>query len=252
MAAAYDNYNYTSFWVGREYEHKSEVVAIRAFLHKIHKIKTILDIGGGYGRLTPNYLFRAKKAILSDPSSQLLKIARDTFKGEKKLNYVHATLSSLPTKIKRHSVDVVLMVRVVHHITNMDAAFEDINKLLKPNGYLILEYANKRHLKATVKELLAGNFMFPFDITPIDIRSEANKKGKTIPFLNYHPDTINSLLEKYGYQVIEKRSVSNIRSPFLKSILPVDFLVSIDKITQSLLSGIAFGPSIFILARKRG
>lgn len=252
MAAAYDNYNYTSFWVGREYEHKSEVVALRAFLHKIHKIKTILDVGGGYGRLTPNYLFRARKVVLSDPSSKLLKIARETFKGEKKLNFVHATLSSLPAKIKRHSVDVVLMVRVVHHITNMDAAFEDIGKLLKPNGYLILEYANKRHLKATLKELLMGNFTFPFDVTPVDIRSSKNKKDGTIPFINYHPDTIDGLLEKHGYEIVEKRSVSNIRSPFLKTVLPVDFLVSIDRITQRILSGIAFGPSIFILARKRG
>lgn len=252
MSAAYDNYNYTSFWIGREYEHKSEVVALRAFLHKIHKIKTILDVGGGYGRLVPNYLFRARKAILSDPSSKLLKIARETFKGEKKLNFIHATLSTLPSKIRRHTIDVVVMVRVVHHISNLDVAFEDIGKLLKPHGYLIVEYANKRHLKATIKEMLGGNFMFPFDVEPVDIRSEINKKDKTIPFLNYHPDTIDALLEKHGYQIIEKRSVSNIRSTFLKSVLPVDFLVTLDRFTQRLFAGIAFGPSVFVLARKKG
>ena len=72
MGAHYDSYDYPAYWQDRDYEHNSEIEAIKAFLGKIPEINNILDIGTGYGRLTPTYSFRAKKIILSDPSSKLL------------------------------------------------------------------------------------------------------------------------------------------------------------------------------------
>jgi hypothetical protein len=53
MPAAYDTYDYPSYWEGRDYEHGSEEIAIKGFLNRIAKIKTALEIGAGYGRLVP-------------------------------------------------------------------------------------------------------------------------------------------------------------------------------------------------------
>ncbi len=252
MPAAYDKYDYLKYWIGRDYEHKSEVVALRAFLTKIKKIKNILEIGAGFGSLMPSYAFRAKKIILTDPSSKTLKVARLAFTDRKNIKYIHASLENLPTKVNPASISLIVMVRVIHHIVDIDNAFKIIYKLLSPGGYLIFEFANKQHIKATIKELVKGNFAFLKDRTTTDIRSKKSIKKGTLPFLNYHPGKIRDILDEYGFEVIESRSVSNIRSPFLKTIFSTELLVTLDSILQKPLSYLNFGPSIFILARKRG
>jgi ubiquinone/menaquinone biosynthesis C-methylase UbiE len=252
MSAAYDTYDYLSYWVGRDYEHKSEVIALKAFLQKIKKIKNILEVGAGFGRLVPSYAFRAKSIILTDPSAKTLRIARKTFIDKKNIKYIHSSLENLPTKVRPNSISLIVMVRVLHHIQDIDNTFKIIHKMLLPNGYFIFEFANKKHIKTTLKELLKGNFSFLKDQTTVDVRSQKSIKKGTIPFLNHHPDKIKGILSQCGFEIIEERSVSNIRSPFLKNIFSTDILVAIDGLLQRPLSYIDFGPSIFILARKKG
>ena len=83
MKAPYDTFDYPSYWTKRDYEHNSEVFAIQEFLKKIENIKTVVEIGAGFGRLTPYYSFRAKKTILIDPSSKLLRLAKENLDSEK-------------------------------------------------------------------------------------------------------------------------------------------------------------------------
>src|SRR3972149_6516779 len=176
MPAAYDNFDYPAYWIGREYEHKSEVFAIKAFLHRIQKIKKILEVGAGFGRLTPLYFFRAKKVILSDPSSKLLHLARDVFSDKPNIKYIHTSLENLPNKIRPKTLDLIIIVRVLHHIRDIDLAFEILNRLLKDGGYLILEFANKENLRATFREFLKGNWTFPIDISTKDMKSKRSKR----------------------------------------------------------------------------
>ena len=250
MPAAYDTYDYPAYWIGREYEHESEVLAIRAFLQKIPKIKTILEVGAGFGRLVPAYAFRAKKIVLTEPSGKLLKICRLSYP-EENFSFVQTTAENLSKKIRSKSVDLAICVRVVHHVEEIDELIENTCRVLKYKGYLILEFANKKHLKATLLEFLRGNFTFPIDIFPSDKRSAKSIKKATLPFLNYHPDEIKRKLIECDFRVVETRSVSNIRSPFLKKLLSTETLISLEKTLQVPLSFLSFGPSIFVLAQKR-
>lgn len=250
MAAHYDTCNYTSYWEGREYEHESELIAIKSFLDKIPKIEKVCEIGAGYGRLIPTYYFRANKVIVSDPSNKLLAIARDLYPQNEKIRYIQSTLENLPGKIRHRSLDLVIFVRVLHHLEDLNAAIESVCYLVKKNGYLILEFANKSHAKAVISEFLQGNFTFPIDIFSKDVRSKRSVKKNTLPFFNYHPDVVKESLRKCHFKIIEKLSVSNIRVPFLKKILPTDSLVFLEKYLQKPLSYINFGPSVFILAKK--
>lgn len=251
MSAHYDTYDYPNYWIGRDYEHGSELIALKSFLSRIPRIDTIVEIGAGFGRLTPTYLYRAKKVVLTDPSAKLLKIARDEFKGKKNVRTIQSCLEKLPRRLEKGSAETVIMVRVLHHIKDLGSALFSVAKILKPGGYFILEFPNKAHLKATIYQLLRGNLTFRFDIFPSDIRSYKSKRQRTIAFLNYHPDVIEDLLNTAGFELIEKRSVSNIRSAFIKKLFPVHTLLSLEKIFQKPLSIINFGPSIFLLARKR-
>jgi ubiquinone/menaquinone biosynthesis C-methylase UbiE len=247
MTAHYDTYDYPSYWIGREYEHESEVMALKELLSAIPKIDTILEIGAGFGRLTPSYLFRARKILVSDPSSRLLGIARDKFGGRKKVVFIQSKAENILNKVPRRSVDLIILVRVLHHLENPGKFFDLCSKLLKKNGYLLLEFANKRHLKATCLEFLKGNITFPIDISP---KKVGKQRPKNLPFLNFHPDFIKHELTERGFKIKEGRSVSNIRSSFLKKIVPCDSLVAIEKVLQRPLYLISFGPSIFLLAQK--
>jgi len=251
MPAAYDTYDYPSYWLDRSYEHEAEVATIKYLLGEIPKIDTICDIGGGYGRLTPSYLFRGKKIFLVDPSNKLLSVARQNLKS-KKIKFIQSKLENLPKRVRSKSVDLILMVRVLHHIENATQAFSIINKLLKDKGYFILEFANKKHFKATISEFCRGNLTFPLDIFPKDIRCKENKKNKTLPFINYHPDDVLQKLRDSGFEVIEKVSVSNFRYAFFKKYLPKEFLLWTESNMRGIFSFLNFGPSIFVLLRKKG
>lgn len=250
MAAAYDTYDYESYWEGREYEHQAEIEALKDFLEKIPKIEKVLEIGTGYGRLVPTYAHRAKKLILSDPSASLLSQARESLK---KYNprYLHASYDTAAEKLRAKTIDLIILVRVLHHIEDPKDCFEVVNRLLVDRGYFIVEFANKSHFKAEIKEFIKGNFTYPLDIFTKDIRSEKSKKEKCIPFNNYHPDKIEHLLKETGFEVIEKRSVSNFRNPLLKKTFPINFVLGIENFLQKPLANLNFGPSIFILARKK-
>lgn len=252
MGAAYDSFDYPAYWIGREYEHKSEIFAIKTFLNKIKKINSVLEIGAGFGRLASTYSFRAKKVTLSDPSSRTLKVARETFRSKPNFKYIHSSIENLPKKIRKNTIDLIIIVRVLHHLKDINTAFKIINGMLKPGGYLIFEFANKKHLKARARNFLKGNFKFNKDTETTDIRSKRAIKKGTLPFLNYHPEKIRSVLGEFGFEVIEKRSVSNIRSSFLKRIFSTELLVFLEKNLQSIFSLLDLGPSIFVLARKRG
>lgn len=251
MAAHYDTYDYPSYWNSRNYEHESEVLALKRFLGKLKNKGTIIEIGAGYGRLAPIYLRHFKKVIITEPSIKLLSIAQDNLP-DKHITFIKSTLQTITKKTKPHSADVVLMVRVAHHITDMNKAFKSINALLTPRGYFVLEFANKRHLKALIVEFLKGNITFALDIFPKDIRSAKSKRNHSIPFINYHPDVIENLLEENGFKIVDQVSVSNIRIPFVKRFVPVSVLVKIENYLQKHFSNHRYGPSIFILAKKVG
>jgi hypothetical protein len=47
--AAYDTFDYPSYWIGRDYEHKAEVFALSRLIERIKKLRSILEIGAGFG-----------------------------------------------------------------------------------------------------------------------------------------------------------------------------------------------------------
>lgn len=252
MTAHYDTYDYPSYWKNRDYEHESEIIALKALLLRINKVDSILDIGAGYGRLTQTYLYRGKKIILTDPSINNLSLAKDKFNDTKKIKYIQSKAETLKDKIKPKSIDLAIMIRVIHHLEKPEEVFKIINKLIKPGGYFILEFANKSHGKAVFREMFKGNLTFLLDIYPKDMRSSKSIKKKTIAFTSYHPDSMVKMLQDSGFKVIDKRSVSNIRSTRIKKSIPLNSLLKIEELLQKPLSYINFGPSIFLLLRKKG
>ena len=251
----YDFYDYLPYWRKRKYEHEAEKTALKKFLVKnlsknltTSKQGSIIDIGGGFGRLAEIYTPLFKNCLLIDPSKKILKQAKIRLKNYKNVEIKQGSVQEIPAK--DNQFDAALMVRIVHHIPEPLPAFREINRVLKPRGFLILEFANKIHFRAKIRAWLRGNFGFSKNLNPVDQRSQKSIDTDKIPFLNHHPQQIEKLLTQAGFKVIDKLSVSNFRHPLFKKMVPLRLLSFLESNTQHPLSIIYFGPSIFILASK--
>lgn len=243
-ADQYDDpkYNYQDYWAGREYEHAAEEMAIKRLLKGQHFGQAV-DVGGGYGRLSKFLTKFADKVTLAEPSQQQLDIAKiylkDTPRVEQKL--LQAANLKLPDK----SVDLVVVVRVLHHLPDPLPEFKEISRVLKTGGILILEFANDAHFLNRVRYSLHGKSV---PRTPVDISTQ---KNATIPFVNHHPKTIIKLLEETGFEVETVLSGSNLRSPRLKKVLGKNILLGLEKVLQPMLAPLYFGPSVWLRLKKR-
>lgn len=248
MPAPYDLFDYQQYWLGREYEDVSEKIALKRFFKVIGEKPNLIDVGGGFGRLTETYINFGKKIVLIDPSEHNLAIAREKFGKTEKIVYRKASLPDLP--FADDSFEVVVMVRVMHHLADSQKTLMELSRILKPDGYLILEFANKIHFLARIKALFRGELSFTSNFKTYEKRSQESISKKKIIFLNHHPRKIFNDLQKSDFRILEFLSVSNFRNPIMKKVVPLKVLIFFESICQKWLSNLFFGPSIFILAKK--
>jgi SAM-dependent methyltransferase len=237
-------HNYKQYWQGRDYEHAAEEIAIRKLLHGRHFRKAV-DIGGGYGRLSVLLERYADKVILAEPSQQQLDMAAGFLKGHAAVERRLAQADDLP--FKTASIDLVSMIRVMHHLPDPAPEFHEISRILTDDGCAIIEVANYAHFRNRLKHL-ARQQRLP--VKPVDIRSPENRRDDEIPFVNHNPATVVRQLEHAGLRVEAVLSVSNLRSVRLKQILPRQLMLGVERVVQRPLAGIYFGPSIFFLVSK--
>jgi ubiquinone/menaquinone biosynthesis C-methylase UbiE len=238
-------HNYQDYWTGREYEHAAEEMAINRLL-KGEKFNFAVDVGGGYGRLSKFLTKYAKKVTLAEPSQQQLDIGQMYLKDIPQVERRLWQASDL--KLKDGEADLVLVVRVLHHLPDPAPEFNEISRVLKSGGTFILEFANDAHFLNRLRYGLHGKSV---PKSPVDIRSEANKKKGEIPFVNHHPKVILKMLEDAGFELETVLSGSNLRSPTLKKVLGKKPLLAAEKLMQPLLAPLYFGPSIWFKLKKK-
>lgn len=238
-------YDYSTYWKNRNYEHFSEVIVLKKLLNKI-KGKWFLDIGGSFGRHLPVYYEHFTNPIIVDYSLNTL--INNKFRiWEKNPNttLIAANVYYLP--FKESSVGASMMIRVLHHIEQPDLYFNEISRVLKNESVHIQEFANKVHLKAKISHLLRRDFKF-FSSDPYQQPTAKNYEGsngvETI-FLNFHPKDILNRFQNLGFKLVEKVGVSFFRIEIMKRIIPIKILVRLEGFVQSVLGKTNIAPSIF-------
>jgi len=238
------DHDYLHYWDGRQYEHDSEVLAIHRMLKK-KRFKHAVDIGGGYGRLSTVLSYYADEVTLAEPSQKQLDVAARYLKDFPQID--RKLMQADHLEFKDGAVDLIAMVRVMHHLPDPTAEFKEIYRALKPGGYLLLEIANYANFKNRLKHAAKREKM---PTKPVDIRSQENRNDETIAFVNHNPKTVKSQLEKQGFVVERQLSVSNLRSPKLKKFMPHSAMLAFEDLMQPTLAKMTFGPSTFMLVRK--
>jgi ubiquinone/menaquinone biosynthesis C-methylase UbiE len=238
------NFDYTNYWIGRDYENSAEEIAIKRLLKGKH-FKSAVDIGGGYGRLCPLLEEYSDQVTLAEPSTKQLSIAKRFLVKHKKIKLVK--LNPVKYNFPDQSVNLLTMVRVMHHLPDPNPEFSELARVLKDDGYLILEIANSAHFLNRLRSLIK---IEKISDDPIDIRSKKNRNSKVIPFVNHNPKTVIKQLAHNGLKVEKILSVSNLRNPVVKKLVPTTVLLSTEKFLQPFLAKSFFGPSIFLLVKK--
>ncbi len=239
-----DELSYLRYWDGRDYEQASEEIAIRRLLIG-KKFKHAVDVGGGYGRLSVVLRDFADKVTLAEPSKQQLDISKDFLKGKTNIIPKQSQAEDLP--FKDGEVDLVMIVRIIHHLPNPVPAFEEIHRVLEKDGLFLIEFANYSNFKNRLKH--ASKFQ-KMPIDPVDIKTEEGKKINSIPFVNHNPHTVRKQLAQCGFKLEKTLSVSNFRSVTLKKLIPKSALLKMEKSLQQPLAKTYFGPSTVYLLRK--
>lgn len=250
LVSYYDDphYDYQKYWQGRKYEDQSERQALAKLLKDVSGNKIMADIGGGFGRLTPVYASHFKQCYIIDPSSRMLKEAKKLKKKYPHLLLRQGFVENLP--LRDNFLDLALIVRTFHHLSDPHRAIKELYRVIKPSGYLILEFPNKIHFKNFLEALIKMDF-HSLSQQPEDISTREN----VAPFFNFHPLYIKKMVKNQGFYILKTLSVSNFRLPLLKKILPLPVMMFLESAFSAASEFMPllryFGPSVFLLARKR-
>lgn len=227
----------TDFWEGqgREYEDLAERIALRKLLPPAGA--RLVEIGAGFGRLAELY-DGYQQVVLLDYSKSMLRQAQDQLGRGGKYTYVAANLYAMP--FVDSLFDTTVTVRVLHHVQDIPAAFQQIQRVLKPGGAYVLEYANKRHLKAVLRYLLGRQSWSPFAPEPYEF-VELN--------YDFHPVWMQARLREAGFAIGRELAVSSFRLPLLKRLIPPRPLAALDGLLQEPTASLKLAPSVFLRAR---
>jgi len=197
----------------------------------------LLEVGAGAGRNTPRYQgFR--RIVLLDYSRTQLRQAQERLGRSQRYLYVAADAYRLP--FAPGLFDVVTMIRTLHHMVAPQQVLQQVRQVLRPGGIFILEFANKRHLKAILRYLLRRQSWNPFSLEAVEF-APLN--------FDFHPKAVRAWLQASDFVIERQLTVSHFRLGLLKRWLPLRLLVGLDALAQ--LSGAwwQLSPSVFVRAR---
>ncbi len=219
------------FWEGqgRGYEDAVERRVLASLLPRSGR--RLLEIGAGFGRITGEYRM-FQQVVLLDYSLEQLQYARSRY-GDEGFMYVAADAYRMP--FQSSAFDAATMIRVIHHFENVPAVLCQVRSVLADSGAFILEYANKRNLKAILRHICGINSWNPFTLDPVEF-VELN--------FNFHPEYIVKAVKDCGFVLGRTVPLSWLRLGLLKRTLPTAMLALGDQALQR--SGWTISPSIFL------
>ncbi|MEZ4861216.1 MAG: class I SAM-dependent methyltransferase [Caldilineaceae bacterium] len=225
------------FWEGqgRDYEDAVERIALEQLL-PAHGLR-IAELGAGFGRLA-NLYQGYEQIVLFDYSRTLLADAVNRWGNDERFVFVAGNLYQLP--LATGVLDSLVMVRVMHHLAEVPLALAQIARVLHKQSVAVLEYANKRNLKAMVRWWGRRQSWSPFAPEPIEF-VDLN--------FDFHPRWMNQRLTDAHLEVYRQLGVSHFRLPLLKKRVSAQRLAHLDKRLFQMGGHYPVAPSIFAQVR---
>jgi ubiquinone/menaquinone biosynthesis C-methylase UbiE len=228
------------FWEegNRTYEDAVEAIALKRLLPAEGNF--MLELGAGAGRNTPRYQSYERVALL-DYSRTQLEQARDRLGQSDRYLYIAADVYRLP--FVDGLFDGATMIRTLHHMSDPVLALSEVRRVMEPGGTFILEFANKRNIKAVLRYWMRKQKWNPFSQEPFEF-AELN--------FDFHPKAVRRYLTQNMFEIEKQLTVSHFRVGFLKRNISTALLAKLDSILQCTGSFAQYSPSIFTRALAVG
>ncbi len=94
------------------------------------------DLGCGSGRLAATIAPYARSVVAVDSSPEMLGVARARLAGFDNVQIVQGRIEELP--LESASLDLALVVHLLHHVADPSAALAEVARVLRPGGRLVV------------------------------------------------------------------------------------------------------------------
>ena len=92
----------------------------------------VLDVGGGSGKVAKYFVGKVARIVVADPSEEAIGACR-----RKGLEAVVAPAQNLP--FEDNVFDKAILVNDLHHMENLEGAAEEVFRVLKSGGLLVVQ-----------------------------------------------------------------------------------------------------------------
>lgn len=146
----------------------------------------VLELGCGTGSTALKLAHLPKEIVATDISGKMIEIANRKIADGKIKNVSFERTERIKGDFADHSFDVVMGFNLFHLVKDPMAAFEDINRLLKPGGLFISK-----------TPCLGGIFIYRAMILPMRALGIA-------PFVGFHTiQALDAMIEQSGFEIVE-------------------------------------------------
>ena len=158
-----------------------------------------LDVGCGEGQLVIRAKTKYNQVYGIDISESRINRAKENAKGAKEIHFLSGNINS-GIQFSNNTFDAVACIDVLEHIFDPYFLLAEINRILKSEGYLILEVPNLGYIRRRL-ELLFGKF--PRTSSAINWR-EVGWDGGHLHYFTY--STFCQLLKDSGFRIMKLKS----------------------------------------------
>jgi ubiquinone/menaquinone biosynthesis C-methylase UbiE len=157
-----DYYDRSQYQTGRRTLISSRNDHIIGILSEIAVSDTasVLDAGCGPGNLLPQLASRFGRVYALDASSRMLNIARTHTADFRNITYQVGNIEALP--FGDESFDLVCSAGVIEYLPNIERALQEIQRVLRPGGLLILSTTNANAPISRIQPALQLLVRIPF------------------------------------------------------------------------------------------
>lgn len=151
---------------------------------------TVLDAGGGTGRVAQFFVGKASKIVVVDQTFEMLQEVRK----KDGLEAVSSLTEEMP--FEDGYFCCIVMVDALHHVADQAATIRELWRLLKPGGRIIIEEPDFRNIKVKLLALAEKLAL---------MRSHFLSPGQVTALFNYHDATSRVEVEGWtAWIIIEK------------------------------------------------
>ena len=167
----YSLFSKTAKWFDKRKE-KQEITKAVEEAGFLNPSISVLDIGGGTGKIMSWIAPQVKRTVVLDPSPGMIEQCQ-----KRGIECVLGKAETIP--FPDHTFDLIMMNDVFHHIGDKEKAISEISRVLAPGGSVVIEEFNPRTVRGFGVVLLEKTL----------------RLGSTF----YTPDQFKTLWQKFGF-----------------------------------------------------